>query len=209
MLDMEVEEAVGLYAARFSPSEIAIYYDFDSEEDFIKELQSRIFEPAQIALRNGPKIPLTKEQVDAARLRIKTNRVNPVRVNRLLLKDIYSFLGTGTLSDIILFTGKTKEEVDSLIFKDCGRTLDELFNQERAKARLKIAKGLFDKGMNEKDGKSLQFLAEKLINEMKPEKKDTVINMDNRQIRYVELPLKEKLEDYSKYWDGKKPDDAT
>lgn len=194
--DNILDEIRLFHLSKISVDDIAVYYDYDTTKDFIEDIQLNLMKPFQAFLIHiAPNMkPLNDKEVTKIRKKIEKIRTSPERINRLIKKLVVEYaLSLSTFEEIAIIVGKTEEELEKLITKQEILRLNEV-------ALANIRKRQFEKAIAEGDNKTLIHLGQSYIDKQKPKKEDISVNVDNRKIEYIELPMPDNSDDFTKYF---------
>jgi hypothetical protein len=198
---MDLDLAKDLHTSGFNIADLTVFFDFDTQEEFLAALQGQMSRPYQVWFGTHQPSKLTSQEIQEHRETLEKKRLDPIRAEKQLIHKILEWSKLGKVKQIVSALGKTESELDVITEKHLGKPLKKVVEQHRDTTLLDIGVELLKKSKDSKDPKGLQFLAEKLLEEMKPEVKDTNINInDNRQVKIIEMPKPEQLEDYKNYW---------
>ena len=194
-LQLDVKEINSLFCNNFTTLDMMYLYDYDDRTEFESDLNhflGKHFEVQKRMVSDGPKMdPVTKQaMID----RIEKSKVNPDRVEREIFKKITKWAGLGKMKSICIALDMTEKELDKITKKKAKLSLKDFVEKYNTEAVLDIGVCLLEKGREGKDTKVLLSLGEKLIEQLAPAKTDININIDQREVRIIEMTKPPTLE---------------
>lgn len=191
------DEVFQVYKATKSIEDTAIYFDYDSKDEFIKEFEAKISSQFDFWI-NTQKIKVeSEEHQQSIRDTVERKKTSDYRLFKPILKTIEEYSQSlSPAEEIMTALGLTEDELDTIIKVYYPKeTFKNFVDRSQITTKIKLRKAQIDKGLHGSE-KLLIHLGEV---ELGQKKKDQAINLNISISKLIEEAHKEISLEKDKY----------